>query len=212
MISRLYADLLHLRDPAGPRIYDTDLSGNSVVTRFPDKTVLLNLAKVGDQLKLFDSVLAEPGRDHVVDLSDDMLIPFFSIYKEIDFEAGAAEAGVEITIHYIIDPSFPSVRTALDISKIAKNASFVPVRNLAIGDFLLVPGAEEIYEKIDFGSEITMPLLEPKLQAWIESPEFTWSGLLLGRHDDIPYETRVVITNFLESIYNQTDAREEEFR
>ncbi len=212
MISRLYSDLLHLRDPRGPKIYDTDLSGNSVVTRFPSKTLMLDLAKVGDQLKLFDGVLAEPERDHVVDLSADMLTRFFSIFKEINFEEGAAEAGVEITIHHIVDPSVPSVRTALETSRIAPSASFVPVRNLAIGDCLVVPGAAEIYQKIEFDSEIVMPNLEPEVQAWTEAPDFTWSGLLLGRHDDIPYEIRLVITNFLQSIYDQTDAREEEFK
>ncbi len=212
LISRLFADLLHLRDPSGPQIYDTDLSGNSIVSLFPDQTELIDLTKVSDQLKLFDQVVSSPQRNHVLDLSDDMLNRFFSIYHEIGFEQGASDAGLEILVHYVIDPSLQSVTTARDICNSLSLAKFLPVTNLAVGDCRQIAGAEQVFEELDYDNEIVMPSLAPEIRSWAEGEGFTWSGFLLGRHDDIPYEIRIVIMEFMESIYDQVGAQGEDFR
>ena len=115
-------------------------------------------------------------------------------------------------IYYVIDPSLRSLQTACEISAQLSHARFIPVINLAVGDCRKIPGSKELLNELASGTEIVMPTLAPEIRAWTEADGFTWSGFLMGRHDDIPYETRIVIMDFLEAIYNQSGAQDEEFR
>ena len=50
LLARVFADLSSLRREDNPVIFDTDISGNGIVTYFPKKTRMIDLSKVADQI------------------------------------------------------------------------------------------------------------------------------------------------------------------
>ena len=78
MLARVLVDFLLLegRDP-----YCLDLSHPEGALRafFPGRTALVDFAQVSGQMKVFDTILAGPGRDYVIDLPAQELARFCEV-------------------------------------------------------------------------------------------------------------------------------------
>ncbi len=56
-MARVFADLSSLRREGNPVIFDTDTSGNGIINYFPEKTSLIDLSMVADQVRMFDTIM-----------------------------------------------------------------------------------------------------------------------------------------------------------
>jgi hypothetical protein len=102
LVARILAD--HLTLVGEPRrLFDTDAAERRLSTFFPDNTTVVDLERVPDQMKLFDSLAAQPPVSQVIDLTHRSFAKFFKLVREIGYFAEAKAVGLEPVIFYIPD-------------------------------------------------------------------------------------------------------------
>ena len=190
------------------RIFDTDFPNGGLAGYFPASSRIIDFSRTGDQVLVFDTMVGEPNHDYVIDLQDNLLNPFFRIYSDIAFDEGAAEAGIAVSVYFMLDRTLTSVRAASEVSRLAAGASFIPVRNEAIGNILAIPEGARLYEGIRKNREIMLPRLSIDALNLIDDPQFSFSGFVARNGEGYPLELKIELFQFLETIYNQRRADE----
>ncbi|MCP4185260.1 MAG: hypothetical protein GY761_18450 [Hyphomicrobiales bacterium] len=188
-------------------IFDTDLSGNGIVNCFPEKTRSIDLSKVSDQVFLFDTMLEteSDGKsiDYVVDVSASELNRFFRIFSDIGFERGAFEIGLDVHVCYIISWTLKSLKNASKIRDILVDSQFTVVRNMAIEALPFTPDPEEESQVPNLEIDLFLNALSPEVFRIIDNKQFSFARFIEGGHDNLDYEMRAEIWNFLEDVHNQ---------
>lgn len=203
LFARLYADCLSLGGMERLRIFDTDYPNGRLAHYFPANSEIVDLTKTGGQVRLFDTIVSEPNYQYVIDLQASLLDRFFKIFSDIQFDEGAAEAGISTAVYFIVDRSMSSIHAAEAVREKLTVADFVMVTNEAIGTLLHMPSAAADYLRIPKDRDLVLPQLSWKASELIEEPGFTFAGFIAGESRDLPVELRVEMWNFLEKIYNQ---------
>lgn len=131
LLARLLVDFLML-DGRDPFCIDTDAPDCPLRTFFPGRTALADFAAITGQMKLFDTILAAPGRDYVVDLPARHTESFFHTARDLDFFAECARTGFRVFVFYIVDNSFASLKAAYALQREKGIDLFIPVRNMLV--------------------------------------------------------------------------------
>src|ERR1700674_3029862 len=84
-----------------PLIFDTDAVERRLTSCFPYDAIVLDLARVRDQMALFDTLAKPFAANRVVDVSHQALAKFFALMRDTDFIAEARAQNVEPAIFYI---------------------------------------------------------------------------------------------------------------
>ena len=94
LTARLLTDHLLLtgRDP---HVFDCDDPRGHINRFFPARSTLIDIVRTPGQIRLFDTVLANPGRDYVVDLPANALDGFFTVVDDLDFINELHRCGVK---------------------------------------------------------------------------------------------------------------------
>lgn len=133
LLARLLADHLSLIGEAR-RLFDTDAADMRLTAFFPGGTTVVDIERVPDQMKLFDSLAMEPASSQVVDLTHRSFGKFFGLMRDIGYVAEAKAAGLETVIFYIPDSEPDSYEQGLVLRDGFRECGFVLVKNAAIGD------------------------------------------------------------------------------
>lgn len=222
LFAKLVCDLLTLRQGANTVIFDTDAPDGGLVHHYGGEEVLrvrseeaglpvggiVDLASTPQHVRLFDSLLSGRG-DYVVDLAARHLRRFFDIYKEIDFETGAREVGLSVSVFYIIDRGPKSLETLLALAKSLPDTRFVPVRNAAFGDALDDPDLAQAYARLAMEREIALPELSGDALAMAGHVDFHFDTFIAGRYDHFPADLKAELWMLLETLYGQREATDE---
>ena len=211
LLARLYADLYSLRKEGSPVIFDTDLSENGIVNYFPQATNLIDLSRIAHQVSLFDTMLAISakgnGPDFIVDVAANELKRFFfRIFNDIGFERGAFEVDLDIQICHVISWTMKSLKCAANIRDSLSTARFVAVRNMAIEALPFTPAPHEEGQVPHVDIDLFLNALSPEAFALVNDNSFSFAKFVTGNYDDMAYEIKADIWNFLEDVYNQTRA------
>lgn len=132
LLARLIIDYL-LLDGKDPFAIDADAPEGPLRQLFPGRTLLADFAKMEGQMKLFDTILASPGRDYVIDLPVRHTLPFFKALTDIDFLKELRVRGFRIIMCYVVDRTQASVYAAHEAEEIEGLDLFVPVCNENVG-------------------------------------------------------------------------------
>jgi hypothetical protein len=117
-----------------PKLFDTDAADRRLTAFFPGETTIVDLERVPDQMKLFDSLTAEPVTSQIIDLTHRSFGKFFRLMQEIGYAAEGKAHGVETVIFYIPDSEPESYELALDLRTRFRESGFVLVKNAALGE------------------------------------------------------------------------------
>ena len=131
LLARLLVDFLML-DGRDPFIVDTDVPEGPLRSYFPGRTTIADFAAIKGQMKLFDTILAAPGRDYVIDLPARHTGNFFATARDLDFFAECQKAGFRVFLFFVVDASFASLKAARAMSEEKGVDLFVPVRNMFV--------------------------------------------------------------------------------
>lgn len=131
LLARLLVDFLML-DGRDPFCIDTDAPEGPLRAYFPGRTALADFAAIQGQMKLFDTILAAPGRDYVIDLPARHTERFFQTARDLDFFAECRKVGFRVFAFFIVDNSFASLKMANALQRDSGVDLFVPVRNLVV--------------------------------------------------------------------------------
>ena len=92
---------------------DTDAPDGPLRSYFPGRTALADFAAIKGQMKLFDTILAAPGRDYVVDLPARHIESFFAAERDfVVFLTSAKKRGFRVFMFFVVDDSFTSLKAA----------------------------------------------------------------------------------------------------
>jgi len=217
LLARVYAGLYALRRENNPLIFDTDLSGNGIINYLPQKTRLIDLSKVADQIILFDTIVdANKNRrennaldgapDFVVDVASSELVRFFTLFHNIGFEQGAGEAGFDVRIYYLVSWTQKSLQTGAEIAAMLTRSRFLAVRNMAIAAYAFTPEPSDGARVAKINISLFLNALSPAAFAIVNEHSFSFSRFISGGYKTLTHAIRLEIWDFLEAIYNQTNA------
>jgi hypothetical protein len=207
LLARLLAEHFILKG-AAPLIFDTDAVERRLAACFPHEAVVLDLARVRDQMALFDT-LARPSAAHrVIDVAHQAWERFFALMRDTDFVAEARAHGVQPAIFYIADRDRASREAGLLVRDRFPDCAFVAVENL----FLPRPNATV---RMSAAAQmlaahplsVAIPRLEPELAEVIEEPDRSLSALLrapLSRsdaaRDGLSFDARAALRAWLMAV------------
>ena len=98
----------------------------------------------------------------------------------MDFQTGASEVGLDVSIFFVIDRNENSIAHAADLAGSLPNTRFIPIRNMAFGNSLEDWHAVETYKTIDHDREIVLPELSAEALGMLEHPEFHFDAFVAG--------------------------------
>ncbi len=190
LLARVLVDFL-LLEGRDPFVLDLDHPEGALRGFFPGRTALVEFSQMAGQMKVFDTILAGPGRDYVIDLPARSLAGFCEAMRTLDFADAARAAGFRIVVIYIIDEDEESLKTAAAVEEILAPDLFVPTANRFVGSALPdgVPGPS-----------LTLERLDPDLHAVIGNRRFSFRNFLLGDEAAVPVRLRANLKGFLERL------------
>jgi hypothetical protein len=185
LLARCVADYLML-DRRDPFLLDTDAPDGTLRNYFPGRTQLLNFAKVQGQIKVFDAILASPGRDYVIDLTAKHTTDFLTAVRELGFFREAKALGFRIIVLFIVDQTDASRALAVDLGKSPDIDLLVPV----VSEFV---GSKWPLEKEAF----TIPVLGHDAWLAIAHKRFSFRAFVLGDTQNLSHEVVKHINRFV---------------
>jgi hypothetical protein len=174
LLARILTDYL-LLDARDPFLIDTDAPDGPLRSYFPGRTALADFASIKGQMKLFDTILASPGRDYIIDLPSRHLEPFLGAERDLDFFAACKALGFRIFLFFVVDDSFASLRAARSAERQPGIDLFVPVRN----QFVRSHWPND-------GGALNIPFLSAPLASAIGNRRFSLSAFVKGDYQGLP--------------------------
>jgi hypothetical protein len=178
-------------DGRDPFMIDTDAPDGPLRNYFPGRTALADFAQMHGQMKLFDTIIASPGRDYVVDLPARHLEGFFKAASELNFFAEAKKAGFRIMLFFIVDRSISALKAARAHEHVAGIDLFVPVINEFIGSAW--PQRE---------SALVIPALPQSVAFAITDKRFSLRAFVLGDAQRLDEGSQPTLSSFLFEVLN----------
>jgi hypothetical protein len=185
LLARLLVEYLML-DGHDPFAIDTDAPTGPLRVFFPGRTQLADFRLIQGRMKVFDTILAGPGRDYVIDLPQRNTQPFFDALQDLNFFAATKEAGFRVFVFFIVDRSPISVRAARETAEIEGINLFVPVLNAHVGSSW---PAED--------GSMLMPELPQDIITYIMDRRFSLREFVMGDDQNLPYEMVLPLKSFL---------------
>ena len=206
LLCRLLASYLPDDEEGKFRIYDTDYPSGGIAHQFPERSDIIDFSRTAGQMQVFDTVLAKPGINHIVDLQSHHLNAFFQIYGDIEFEAAARDANVNVLIYYMLDKDDRSIETASAIVDRFETTEMVLVENDFIAQHNTREQISDYHGEIFELRKIRLPELSGDLLRLVEQPDFSLHSFMAGKDDSLPYELKLELWNLLEFFYAQRGA------
>jgi len=185
LLARLVADYL-LLDKRDPFLFDTDAPEGPLRQSFPGRTTLADFETIPGQMKVFDTILASPGRDYVVDLPQRHLQPFFTAASDLNFWDAAKTAGFRIFVFFIVDRTAASLRAAQEIAEAAPADLFIAVRNDHVGSSWPARAAS-----------LHLSALPRHISVAISDKRFSLSQFVLGDEQNLSVDDVAILNRFL---------------
>jgi hypothetical protein len=190
LLARLLVDYLML-DGRDPFVIDTDAPDGPLRNFFPGRTALADFAAITGQMKLFDTILASPGRDYVIDLPARHTENFFAAERDLRFFKECKKQGFRVFLFFIVDQSFGSLKAAQTLQHYPGVDLFVPVRNMLV---------RSNWPEDD--GALTMPYLAAPLASAISNRRFSFRAFVQGDTQGLAPDAVPPLQNFLYEVLN----------
>ena len=190
LLARLLADYL-LLDGRDPFLVDTDAPDGPLRNYFPGRTALADFATIKGQMKLFDTILAAPGRDYVVDLPVRHLENFLAAAADLNFFQECKNLEFRVFFFFVVDNSFTSLKAAKAVQALAGIDLFVPVHNKLVRSTW--PEEE---------GALTIPLLPAAIASAIGNKRFSIRNFVQGDVQGLDEGMTMELQNFLYEVLN----------
>ncbi len=190
LLARLLADYL-LLDGRDPFLVDTDAPDGPLRNYFPGRTALADFATIKGQMKLFDTILAAPGRDYVVDLPVRHLENFLAAAADLNFFQECKNLEFRVFFFFVVDNSFTSLKAAKAVQALAGIDLFVPVHNKLVRSTW--PEEE---------GSLTIPLLPAAIASAIGNKRFSIRNFVQGDVQGLDEGMTMELQNFLYEVLN----------
>ena len=202
LLSRVFVDYLALIGRTA-RVFDTDGRHGGIADYFPAISRVIDLSKTEGQVELFDTILAEPHHDRVIDLTSEHFAHFFEIFSEIGFEQATRDAGLRIAVYYVLQPALGSVLAGASVREGLVHSRFIPVHNEHFGDGRAEPAFAANYQLLRPDREPILPAPDADAAAYVSRPDFSFQNLFTEIFEEIELKQREQLCDFLEAMHKQ---------
>ena len=178
LLARLIADqAMHAGEH--PEIFDTDAAERTLAACFPARAMTIDLDRVTDQMKLFDTLTAPAAVPRVVDVTHRAFRKFFKLMQEIGYAAEARARGIEPVIVYIVDREAESYEQGRILRDHFKDCHFIVVENALIGKPDKQTQQNDHYRALAAHDlNLYMPILDPMFAGVIGDPKLSLSEFM----------------------------------
>lgn len=198
LLARILVDYLVLED-RDPFVIDTEAPEGPLRASFPGRTALVDFAAVAGQMKLFDTIIAGPGRDYVIDLATPQFEAFFDIQKKLDFMTEASRVGFRVIVLFIVDKYHGSLAAADDVRHAIFPGHVLLVNNAFVG------GALSWGDK---RPRFNVPVMDRSTAELLENKRFSIRSFLLGDDFQLAPEVDAKLRSFLSAVVGALDSIE----
>jgi hypothetical protein len=187
LLARLFADQAILSGQH-PEIFDTDAAERKLAACFPTSAVVIDLDRVIDQMKLFDTLTAPAAVPRVVDVTHRGFRKFFKLMQEIGYAAEAHAREIEPVIVYIPDREAESYEQGRLLRDHFRDCHFIVAENALIGKpDRQVQQSDHYKSLMAHDLNLYMPLLDPMFAGVIDDPKLSLSEFM----SEMPAERRL---------------------
>lgn len=184
-----------------PLIYDTEIADRELARRFPRDVLSIDLARVPDQMALFDALVSADPRPRVVDIANRSWQKFVALSVDSHFYAEARANGIEPIVFFIPTPDPDDFERALELRERLATSQFVLVENEYLGDVRFGIRQSDEYRRLaQNGLRIVMPALDRALMDVVEERDIGLSDFMRDPSLKIALETRDEIRSWLVKI------------
>ena len=178
LLSRLYADYAILTGEP-PEIFDTDAAERKLAACFPGRAVVVDLDRVPDQMKLFDTLIAPAPVPRVVDVMHRIFHKFFRLAQEIGYVTEARAREIEPVIVYIPDREAASYEEGRLLREHFRDCHFIVVENALLGKPDKQLQQSDHYKAlIAHDLNLYMPVLDPMFAGVVDDPRLSLSEFM----------------------------------
>jgi hypothetical protein len=178
LLARLFVDYFQLNG-ISHTVFDTDPVERKLASFFPDKTIVVDLDRVTDQMKLFDTSGGPVHAHQVIDLTHRSFRKFFALVRDIDFIAEARASGLEPLIVFIPEGDADSYEQGAALRAQFPDCGFVLVHNEVLGE-----PSRDILRKDHLAAflsqvmRMALPRLDPFFLSAIADPKLSLSEFM----------------------------------
>jgi hypothetical protein len=178
LLARLFADYTILSGQH-PEIFDTDAVERKLTACFPGRAIPIDLERVPDQMKLFDTLTAPAAVPRIVDVTHRSFRKFFQLMQEIGYAAEARVKEIEPIIVYIPDREADSYEQGRLLRDHFKDCHFIVAENALIGKPDRQVQQSDHYKSL-MGHDLNLyiPLLDPMFAGVVDDPKLSLSGFM----------------------------------
>jgi hypothetical protein len=188
-------------------VFDTDAVDRKLANFFPEKTVVVDLDRVPDQMKVLDTLGSPVAVTQVIDLAHRSFRKFFKLMRETDYVSEARASGFEPVILFIPDTGADSYEQGMEIREQFRGSGFALVRNEAVGE-----PSREALRNLNFAAfvsnmpRLTLARLDPFFFSAISDPKFSLSEFM--RRSLMRESPKPLVAEQLSLAYLSREARE----
>ncbi len=199
LLARICGDVLSLSDQ-GVTVFDTAFPSGPLARWFPKNSGVIDFRKMREQVKLFDKMVNEPGRNYVIEVQPEHLESFFMMLHDTGFVDGAREAGIGTGVFFIReDAEEDGARTDWLRHKI-KSASLTIVDRKGKVTASTRWSRKTLTLVDPKCRETVMPQLSDAAKECIQRPNFKFGWYYTGSVVRPPPEVKLELSFFMEKL------------
>jgi hypothetical protein len=153
------------------RAFDTEAPRGTLHRFHPDKTEIVDVTQIADQMKIFDTLGSAEAKVTVIDIRAGLLSPTLQALNDIGFIESAKKGQITFAVFHILGPSIASLEEIAETARFVGDASYFLVKN-HINDtsfFDWDPAtANSYFNQIKNAQEITIPKLNEMATEQVE--------------------------------------------
>lgn len=205
LLARLLTDFVLLAG-GDPAVHDADAPLGRLAGWYPGRAQIVDLETTAGQMALFDRILAEPRRDHIVDLPARDLWRFFNVAEQTGFVEEAAGQAQTADVLFVLDRPDVTLAAIRAIRSGLARVRIVPVFNEAVRLNAALAGGEDALAALARLAEFRLPRLDQEMLRIVEQRGFSFARFLEAGEADMRPLTRTVLRGFLRTVFGQFDA------
>jgi hypothetical protein len=187
LLARLFADYAILSGQQ-PEIFDTDAAERKLAACFPGRAIVIDLDRVTDQMKLFDTLTAPAAVPRVVDVTHRGFRKFFKLMLEIGYAAEARTREIEPVIVFIPDREAKSYEQGRLLRDHFRDCHFIVAENALLGKPDKQVQQTDHYKALMANDlNLYMPVLDQMFAGVIDDPKLSLSEFM----SEAPAERRL---------------------
>jgi hypothetical protein len=195
------------------RAFDTEAPRGTLKRFHADKTEIVDVTQIADQMKIFDTLGSADARVTIIDIRAGLLSSTLQALNDIGFIESAKKGQITFAVFHILGPSIASLEEIAQTSQFVGDASYFLVKNHIneTSFFDWDPATYNSYfNKIKGAQEITIPKLNEMATEQVEVASVPYVQFVAnkngkGENANYSFVLRGYVRHWLGNVWGEYD-------